>query len=527
MTVLLQAVENYGRRIWGRKGRLFLAVISSAILLAGSFRYLYNGVNKLFWVFILFSLLAGALLVCPKPEKWYLTLPLAALYVILVPQKIFQRMELPLHEMNYLREGAEFVNILIILLVYAILLLLFQRIHLALGGGTAILFALFLINYYFTRSQGGQFKFHNLAEPQTLFFILGNGRVGMDGDLWYSILYFCLLTVLGFWCGAGGKGKKYHLAVSALSISYCLFFLGFWNASGYLEKHGLGGDYGNTWEGEYRDGFLLSFSVSMGRSSADIMNGWYDNFPTICHALGMTEEGDTLTNSREALEYNYALGQRVFEADISVTSDNVAVLRHDWSSDLGQAQEFGWTKEEKPVPTAEEFLRTPIYGKYTPMTLLDLYGVMAEVNDMYVVIDPKYSPDVNAQFTLLVNTALDNGYEEVLDRIVVQIYYEQMYDEVEAVYHFKNYLYTLYYIGFPGGAEAGTFCEEHGIPVLVMPYTWIGNSILQDLEGYPLRLYVHTVNEQEDALRMTSMGVEGIYTDCITPEEVKRFLLER
>lgn len=49
--------------------------------------------------------------------------------------------------------------------------------------------------------------------------------------------------------------------------------------------------------------------------------------------MGSTEEGDTLTNSRDAMEYDYKLGQRVFEADLAITSDDVVVLRHDWLRD--------------------------------------------------------------------------------------------------------------------------------------------------------------------------------------------------
>ena len=270
---------------------------------------------------------------------------------------------------------------------------------------------------------------------------------------------------------------------------------------------------------------LLFFFGGLRQYRIEQEKEWYEKSPVICHALGMTEDGDMLTNSREAFLYNYNAGQRIFEADVALTSDNVAVLRHDWASDLGQKASFGWTEEEKRIPTAEEFLQAPVYGKYTPMSLLDLYREMQEKEDIYVVLDPKYSSDVPSQFTVLVNTALENGCEEVLDRIVVQLYYEQMYDEVESVYHFKNYLYTLYYIEWPGGEKVGSFCEEKDIPVLVLP-TWMYEMVQEEIEGYPVRLYVHTVDEVEIARRMISLGVDGIYSDCITPEEMEQLLNE-
>lgn len=271
-------------------------------------------------------------------------------------------------------------------------------------------------------------------------------------------------------------------------------------------------------------GFLYSLLWISLLTGCGEQGEWYEEYPVVCHALGKTEGGYTLTNSLEALEYNYNLGQRVFEADCAITSDQIVVLRHDWISDLGQAESFGWTDEETTAPTAEEFLAAPIYGEYTPMTLLDLYQFMAEKTDIYVVLDPKYSPDVRGQFSLIVNTALDNDLESVLDRLIVQLYYEDMYDEVESVYSFHHYIYTLYYIGFPGGEEVGSFCEEKGIPVLVMPYTWLSEGIMQELEPYQLEIYVHTVNELQDAQDMAALNAQGIYSDQILPNQMKKVM---
>lgn len=69
--------------------------------------------------------------------------------------------------------------------------------------------------------------------------------------------------------------------------------------------------------------------------------------------------------------------------------------------------------------------------------------------------------------------------------------YEQMYEEVRAVYPFRNYLYTLYYIGYPG-EEAAAFCEEKKIPVLTVPYSWyesISDEVQKDLGESSLRIY--------------------------------------
>ena len=250
---------------------------------------------------------------------------------------------------------------------------------------------------------------------------------------------------------------------------------------------------------------------------------WYEKYPVICHACGRTEEWDLLTNSKEAFVYNYYRGQRVFEVDIQITSDEVMVLRHDWESDLGQADAFGWTTEKKGAVTAQEFLDTPIYGKYTPLTLEDWFGIMKQCPDIYMVTDTKYSPEVEKQFKLFVDTAVKNGYEDVLSRVIVQIYYKDMYDEVMAVYPFENIIWTLYYIGYPDGQEILDFMEQSEIPVLVIPSSWWDASKKSDLENSTVRVYVHTVDDEEEARQRLEQGISGIYSDDILPTAVRQW----
>lgn len=249
---------------------------------------------------------------------------------------------------------------------------------------------------------------------------------------------------------------------------------------------------------------------------------WHEKYPVICHALGRTEEGVPLTNSKEAFLYNYRCGQRVFEADIQISSDEVMVLRHDWVSDLGQAAAFGWQEVGQAV-TAKTFIETPIYEKYTPMTLEDWFAVMRKYPDIYLVTDTKYSQDVKGQFRLFADTAVENGYEDVLSRVIVQLYYKEMYDEVVSVYPFENFIWTLYYTGFPGGQEVSDFMKEHDIPVLVMPSDWWDEEKEAELKESGVKVYVHTVNDEEEAKERLAHGISGIYSDDILPETVRQW----
>lgn len=253
---------------------------------------------------------------------------------------------------------------------------------------------------------------------------------------------------------------------------------------------------------------------------------WYEKYPVICHALGKTQEGDTLTNSKEAFLYNYAQGQRVFEADIQITSDGCPVLRHDWNSDLGQGESFGWTQEKQWPVTVQEFLDAPIYEKYTPLTLEDWFAIMEQYSDIYFVTDTKLSSEatIENQFRLLVDAAVQRGHEDLLSRIIVQIYYKEMYDLVMSVYPFQNFIWTLYYIGYNEPQDISDFMTEKSIPVLTMPSSWWGKEKLADFPDNSIKVYVHTVNDESECRLRIDQGVSGFYSDVIGPSAVRYWL---
>lgn len=251
---------------------------------------------------------------------------------------------------------------------------------------------------------------------------------------------------------------------------------------------------------------------------------WDSRDRLVLHALGATAENDTLTNSRNALEYNYARGARTFETDISFTNDGVPVLRHDWSSDLGQAQYFGWTEDNTFVPTYEQFMNAPIYGKYTPMSLLDLFEFMDKHEDVYIVTDVKIDSQnpVDMQYRAIAKVAQENHLEHVLERLVIQIYYHAMYDEVESIYPFKHVLFTLYVIGEQPKEELREYLISHEMSSVTMPVWYATPEMCNYLAQEGIKVYTHTLNTEEEVLKYYGNGVYGIYTDFFMPKDLER-----
>lgn len=273
--------------------------------------------------------------------------------------------------------------------------------------------------------------------------------------------------------------------------------------------------------------FVLIFGMMISKNIyglKDYLTGrnvW--NYPvTVAHAGGMIG-GYTYTNSKDAILYNYQKGHRTFEVDFSVTSDNVLVGQHDWENVVQSGVKAG------EVPTKDEFMSKLIYDEYTPMTFQDVCILLKEYPDMWIVTDTKNSDEesISNDIRLVVETAKVSGMEEVLDRIVIQVYTPQMYEVVKDVYKFDNWIFTLYQY-WDGDLKAFEdiveFCRKSEIGTITVSNSRYVHApgIVSMTQPYGIKIYVHTVNEVEDAQKFLDEGVWGIYTDSINPEELRR-----
>ena len=189
---------------------------------------------------------------------------------------------------------------------------------------------------------------------------------------------------------------------------------------------------------------------------------WSDH-RTIAHALGGLDGRDYL-NSREGFLAMYQQGVRLFELDLSRTSDGVWVCRHNWKESMGQ-----WKGSGKKVLTEKQFKNSKIYGTYTPMTLEDFFLLLKEHPDAYVMIDSKQ-------------------------------------------YSLRNYQRTLEHIA--------SFCEEKGIPAATIYWKYWSEETEQIFEKKGIRLYVYTVNDRNQARKYIAQGAEGICTDFLTADDL-------
>jgi len=265
---------------------------------------------------------------------------------------------------------------------------------------------------------------------------------------------------------------------------------------------------------------LFTGSVPYGNAKEEIAVNTpefnWENYNIITHALGGLD-GYTYLNSRESFINHYDKGCRFFEVDLSQTSDGVWVCRHNWKEPMGQ-----WEGDKKKVLSAEEFLNTPIYGKYTPMSFEDLLNP-----DAFVTIDSKQYSVRNYQRTLedyaqYREIAINAGLEHTLGQIIPELYNSAMYSGTMLVYKFPAYLYSLWQeYSIEELNDIADFCQANQIQAVSLYCEYWSEDVQKIFDERDILVYIYTINDEEKAREYVKAGAKGVCTDTLISENLE------
>ena len=233
----------------------------------------------------------------------------------------------------------------------------------------------------------------------------------------------------------------------------------------------------------------------------------------ILHAFGGID-GVDYTNSVEAFQHNYEKGGMIFEVDLRLTSDNELILLHDYN-----ALEANISATRRLA--MKDFLRTKIKGTYQPATFHDLVKLMVKYPDVFIITDTKYTDkeSIELQFSYMKRICQKYGAESVLDRLIIQIYNEEMLPIIERIYPFSFVIFTLYLR--KNAADLHEFrriCEwskAHNISAITMHHTWYTKARAEILLEYQIPAYLFTLNDKQLAQHYILTGAQKIYTDFL------------
>ena len=244
----------------------------------------------------------------------------------------------------------------------------------------------------------------------------------------------------------------------------------------------------------------------------------------IVHALGGLD-GHTYINSLDGLSKAYASGNRLFEADVSFTSDDRLVLAHsasnniwtqvDWEERLGQPYD-----PERPLATFDEFRAFRIQGKYHATTFAELLDFMEKHRDMYVMLDAG-TRDYDASrhyYQAVVDTAA--GRTDVLDRFITGGHTTDMIRAVRETYDFP--LMNLYFSSDSVREKALwtpkqfiRYCEKNGIISFSVSKRVYTEKVATELNKSDLIAYVFTTNDTGEAKALRKRGADVIGSDFL------------
>jgi len=243
----------------------------------------------------------------------------------------------------------------------------------------------------------------------------------------------------------------------------------------------------------------------------------------ITHAMGEID-GHYYTNSLEAFEHSYhQRGSRIFEVDFELTKEGILVARHDWrfvyAEQLEQTPE---TLVDNEPWTYEYFMQQKINKKYTPLDINGIIDLLKKYPDIYIVTDTKLSDidSIKKQFSQIVEAA---DYDpSILERIIPQIYFQEMLTTINAIYKFENVIYTLYKSP-DSNEEVLQFVKENikQIKGVANHTTRIDKGFVDGLHNLNVYVYTHPIWSMEEAQHFYQLGVDGFYTATLSEKELQ------
>jgi glycerophosphoryl diester phosphodiesterase len=230
----------------------------------------------------------------------------------------------------------------------------------------------------------------------------------------------------------------------------------------------------------------------------------------------------TYTNTLEAFVANYEQGTRVFETDLLLTSDDKLIARHEWTANMSQLlgqQKILPAAKQGTVLDYDDVMNSKILELYSALDIEKIMDLMVAYPDAYIVTDTKeLEPElVTKQFKLIVEAA-EKADPALMQRIIPQIYSRDMLDVVNKVYPFPEVIYTLYQTQ-DSDETVLDFVKTSGVDI-TMPTVRATKEFVRELKKAGARVYVHTVNDEEEIKELSRMGVDGFYTDFVSENDL-------
>lgn len=221
---------------------------------------------------------------------------------------------------------------------------------------------------------------------------------------------------------------------------------------------------------------------------------WYSAERLIAHAAG-GHVGLEYTNSQDALVKSLDSGFRVIEIDVAVSADGELICTHEHYEDVPSSQVFFAEKQD---------------GRFKRMSIGTCLQELGE--DCVLIIDVKDKKQLPQVAGLLSEHVRTHG---ITNEIVFQIFKEEDLEKVGEFPILYNLTYTEDY------QRATGFCLSNGIhAVSIHKSRLYKDEAWGVLIHHNVKIFAHTVNSLQEYHALRGMGVSGIFTDFLTPQDI-------
>jgi glycerophosphoryl diester phosphodiesterase len=242
-------------------------------------------------------------------------------------------------------------------------------------------------------------------------------------------------------------------------------------------------------------GLLLALGVP--RASAQGPGPWPDS---IAHGMGNVQD-IMLTNSKEAWQTNYANGCRMFEADFWMAADGRLVSFHDGLEERWKLRK-GFTHQE--------FMKQKIAGRFTPLDVEGLAGLMVAKKDWMLVSDVK--SDLKPALEQLCQGLAAQGID-CRKRVIPQIYNLRDHIEITNALGFETVILTLYRIDADADKILAFVREHPTIRAITLPTVRAKKELFEQIAALGRPSYVHTIDSPKEIQSYRELGATGVYTN--------------
>jgi glycerophosphoryl diester phosphodiesterase len=251
------------------------------------------------------------------------------------------------------------------------------------------------------------------------------------------------------------------------------------------------------------------------------VDSWVAANPCICHAMGMVD-AVPYTNSLDAFMCNYNSGFRAFELDVSLTSDFVPVITHDWLTFNRGNLIFDMTKADfSRVPHIldyDEFKSIKVLGKYTTLSLRDVVNLGEKYGEAYFIVSVKtdkyqYDSDARLIFSAL-SSMIEKSDKNLYNHFIPQVHGFNYAYRVMDEFDFPSLLYGQRYENdFGDFGDFGDCLRQAGIGVVACYLNDLNKEKCTLLHRSGVKVIAFTAKSKSDADLAKGYGSDAVIAD--------------